>query len=212
MGKTKEKILDTARELFNKLGYSQVTIRQIASALGMSSGNLNYHFKTREEILETLYFQMVEQFDQRVEALDQHSFTLKAVHHDMKTSMARMVDYRFFWTDLYNLLSLSKIIRKHFEEARMTRVKGYQFLFSKLIEKELLHSPTFAQEYDFLIDRMIDYGNTWLYASTLYKGKRVTKSKIDHYAVKLLSILFPYLTKAGKAEYRDQFLTDIYYS
>ena len=58
MSKKKKLILEAARTLFNERGYSQVTIRMIALELNMSSGNLNYHFKKREDIFETLYFEI----------------------------------------------------------------------------------------------------------------------------------------------------------
>jgi AcrR family transcriptional regulator len=41
----------------------------IALELNMSSGNLNYHFKKREDIFEALYFEMVLEFDERIESL-----------------------------------------------------------------------------------------------------------------------------------------------
>ena len=77
MKNTRQKILDTSRNLFNDLGYSQVTIRMIASKLNMSSGNLNYHFRKREDILEALYFEMVQVFDERVQTLDSKQISLK---------------------------------------------------------------------------------------------------------------------------------------
>ena len=37
---TKQKILDTARELFNERGYNAVSLKDIADALNISKGNL----------------------------------------------------------------------------------------------------------------------------------------------------------------------------
>jgi len=39
----------------------------IAMELGMSSVNLNYHYKKREDILESFYFEIVKSFDKRDE-------------------------------------------------------------------------------------------------------------------------------------------------
>ena len=41
---TKQKILDTSLELFNKNGISNVRLQQIADETGISLGNLAYHF------------------------------------------------------------------------------------------------------------------------------------------------------------------------
>lgn len=116
MKNTRDKILNAARNLFNKQAYSNVTIRMIAKELQISSGNLNYHFKKKEEILEALYFEMVAEFDARVENLNKTEFDLETVYHDIKISMERMLYYSFFWTDLYNLLRANKKIKKHFKK------------------------------------------------------------------------------------------------
>ena len=44
MKTTKELIRNTARELFNERGYRAVSMRNIADALGISVGNLTYHY------------------------------------------------------------------------------------------------------------------------------------------------------------------------
>ena len=111
MKSTKDKILNTSRVLFNTFGYSNVTIRMIAKALQMSSGNLNYHFKKRDQILEALYFEMVATFDQRIEDLETQTPTLKKMQQEIYSSMKRMVAYKFFWTDLYNLLQINEPIK-----------------------------------------------------------------------------------------------------
>jgi len=99
MKDTKRKILDTARSLFNDFGFGNVTIRMIALKLKMSSGNLNYHFKTREEILEALYFEMVADFDDRIARLGGQEITLQSMKEDISQSLQRMIDFRFIWTD-----------------------------------------------------------------------------------------------------------------
>jgi AcrR family transcriptional regulator len=47
---TKEMIMASARELFLKKGYQQVSIRQVASELDYSHGSIYYHFKNKAEL------------------------------------------------------------------------------------------------------------------------------------------------------------------
>ena len=61
--KTRDKILQTALNLFNQHGVPNVTLRRIAAEMFISQGNLNYHFKHREDIIEALYFQLLETFE-----------------------------------------------------------------------------------------------------------------------------------------------------
>ena len=54
MADTRQRILDTARELFNEAGLARVGVREIARALRMSPGNLAYHFATKDELVAAL--------------------------------------------------------------------------------------------------------------------------------------------------------------
>ncbi|MGD6873796.1 TetR/AcrR family transcriptional regulator [Sutcliffiella horikoshii] len=53
---TQSMVMDAARELFRKKGYQQVSMRQIATALGYSHGAIYYHFKNKAE----LFYAMIE--------------------------------------------------------------------------------------------------------------------------------------------------------
>lgn len=201
MNKTKIRILRAARDLFNEQGYGNVTIRMIAGALKMSSGNLNYHFKKREDILEALYFEMVETFDQRITQLEEIEYTIQKVYDDMFSSLSRMIDYRFFWTDLYNILRSNSAIKTHFDAAHQARFKGYQYLYDRLIEKALMRDFEFDKEGEFLAERMINCSDTWLYSSFIY-DKKIDTNYIREETNNLLFMLFPYLTNKGKQAYK----------
>ena len=200
MKNRREKILSASRQIFNNKGYSNVTIRMIALELEISSGNLNYHFKKREDILEALYFEMVEEFDERVKQLGKRELTLQTIKNDIQESMERMVEYHFFWTDLYNLLRLNSKINTHFQKVYSDRCKGYQFLFKTLIKKEIMCQFKLSKQRDFLIEQMIGFSNTWLYNSFLY-GKDIHKKQIVLQTDSLLLMLYPHLTEKGKELY-----------
>ena len=204
MSKKKKLILDAARTLFNEKGYSQVTIRMIASKLNMSSGNLNYHYKKREDIFQALYFEMASEFDERVNRLSDTEISIEQIKNDIERSMKRMFDYSFFWTDLYNLLSINDKVQAHFQAVYKKRISGCLLLFKIMKEKGLMKDPSFKLEYDFLAERMINYGNTWLYSSSLYSNSLNT-ANIDFHVNIYLSMLYPFLTSKGKKEFQNLF-------
>ena len=227
MNSTKLKILEAARQLFNKEGYSNVTLRMIALELKMSVGNLNYHFNKKETLLEALYFEMVSEFDKRISELGSTPITLKSVKTDILQSMERMVAYSFFWTDLYFLLKLNPKITAHFNKAYQDRCKGTQLLFKILQENKILKPFQFNKEPILLIERLIAFSNTWLYNSSLYEQQinnldpkvqdtppkifldfeigleEINKTFIDQQANQWLTMLYPYFTDLGKTEYKN---------
>ncbi len=54
----KEDIRNTARRLFNERGYANVSMRDIAEVLGISVGNLTYHYRLKEELLEAVVLEI----------------------------------------------------------------------------------------------------------------------------------------------------------
>ncbi|MBM1105022.1 TetR/AcrR family transcriptional regulator [Aurantibacter crassamenti] len=200
MNDKKKVILNAAKTLFNDKGYHNVTIRMIALKLNMSSGNLNYHYKKREDIFEALYFEMVSEFDARVRDLPAVEVSISQIRNDIESSMKRMVAYTFFWTDLYNLLNVSEKVNEHFQGVYKNRKEGCLLLFKKMIEKGLMHKPDYEWDHKFLAERMVNYGNTWLYATGLYT-KKINRKDLNIQVNLLLSMLFPYLTPLGKKEF-----------
>ncbi len=47
-------ILDAAKEVFIDQGYNRITLRNIAQKAGITVGNLNYYYKTKEDLLRDL--------------------------------------------------------------------------------------------------------------------------------------------------------------
>ncbi len=47
-------ILDAARDIFMEQGYSSLTMRKVAARANISIGNLNYYYRTKEDLLRDL--------------------------------------------------------------------------------------------------------------------------------------------------------------
>ena len=62
-GDTRERIQDIALERFTENGYDQTSLREIAEDLGVTKAALYYHFKSKEEILESLLEQASTEID-----------------------------------------------------------------------------------------------------------------------------------------------------
>jgi len=52
--KTKDKIIYTAIKLFNKQGTNLVSTNHIAKEMGISPGNLYYHFRSKNDIIRSI--------------------------------------------------------------------------------------------------------------------------------------------------------------
>jgi AcrR family transcriptional regulator len=62
---TTDRILDVSRRLFNDKGYAATKLTEIASVVGISQGNLSYHFPTKRDLAMRLEAQTRERMQAR---------------------------------------------------------------------------------------------------------------------------------------------------
>ncbi|NLU75429.1 TetR/AcrR family transcriptional regulator [Streptomyces sp. HNM0575] len=71
-GNTRQRIQDISLELFAARGYEKTSLREIAEHLGVTKAALYYHFKTKEEIVISLFDDLARPCDELIDwALEQ---------------------------------------------------------------------------------------------------------------------------------------------
>jgi AcrR family transcriptional regulator len=202
MKKTREIILDTSLELFNSLGLSKVTLRTIANKMEISQGNLNYHFKKREDIIETLYFQLVQNVDSSMSSMKEPKNPFQLLVSISQTIMSNFFEYRFFLLDFVQIMRENKKIRTHYTELTILRELQFLSLFNLLIENDLMRKEVLPNEYKNLYKRFQILGDFWISDAEILNSN-ITKKTILTYSVILTQAIFPYLTLKGQKEYHS---------
>ena len=105
----KIEILETARKLFNESNTQAVTTNHIAKAMGISPGNLHYHYKNREEIVRLLYKQMRGEMTLSIDELPK---ALKELEKHQKVLIGIQWEYRFFFREILFLFSRDTTLEK----------------------------------------------------------------------------------------------------
>jgi AcrR family transcriptional regulator len=200
MKKTREIILDTSLELFNSLGLSKVTLRTIANKMEISQGNLNYHFKKREDIIETLYFQLVQNVDSSMSSMKEPKNPFQLLVSISQTIMFNFHEYRFFLLDFVQIMRENKKIRTHYTDLTIRRELQFLSLFNLLIENDLMRKEVLPNEYKNLYKRFQMLSEFWISDAEIHNSK-IIKKTISTYSVILTQAIFPYLTLKGQKEY-----------
>jgi AcrR family transcriptional regulator len=202
MKKTREIILDTSLELFNSLGLSKVTLRTIANKMEISQGNLNYHFKKREDIIETLYFQLVQNVDSSMSSMKEPKNPFQLLVSISQTIMSNFFEYRFFLLDFVQIMRENKKIRTHYTELTILRELQFLSLLNLLIENDLMRKEVLPNEYKNLYKRFQMLSEFWISDAEIHNSK-IIKKTISTYSVILTQAIFPYLTLKGQKEYHS---------
>lgn len=199
---TKEIILSTSLNLFNSSGLSQVTLRTIAKKMGISQGNLNYHFKKRDDIIETLYFQLVHRIDSTMLDLQKTKNPFQLLVSISKMIMTNFYEYRFFMLDFVQIMRENEVVRKHYAELSIQREQQFSMLFNLLIENDLMRKEILPNEYQNLYKRFQILGDFWISDAEII-NPNITKKTILTYSAVLIQAIFPYLTSKGQKEYHS---------
>ena len=200
MKNTKERILKVSLELFNTKGLSKIKLRTIANKMGISQGNLNYHFKKREDILEALYFRLIQSLNQRISEIDEADNILKALLVLSETVMLELYEYRFILLDFVQIMRENERIKLHFRALQELRKKQFLLFFDLLINKGLMRKEKLPNEYNNLYKRLQILGDFWMSSAEISQN-HVDKEAILKYKEIINQTIFPYLTKKGKKEY-----------
>ena len=144
--KTRERILECALRLFNERGEPNVTPLELATEMGISPGNLYYHFHGKEPLIQGLFLR----FNEALEPLLDPPADVLLGTDDfwlfLHLIVERMAHYRFLFQDLSNLASrfpkLARGIRSLLQGLKRTLAA----LLSDLDEQGALISRREAQQ------------------------------------------------------------------
>ena len=100
---TRQKILDAAVECFNREGIANVRLQHIADEAFVSVGNMTYHYRNKEAIVQAIWEQLVEQ--QRNLLAE---FRVVPLFEDIERLLAQTFalqqKYLFFYADTLELM------------------------------------------------------------------------------------------------------------
>jgi AcrR family transcriptional regulator len=101
---TRERIVQASLELFNAQGERSVTTNHIAAHLGISPGNLYYHYRNKQAIIAELFGAYEREVRSFLQVPTDRPLTLDDKASYLKSLLDVMWRYRFLHRDLEHLL------------------------------------------------------------------------------------------------------------
>ncbi|KTF12302.1 TetR/AcrR family transcriptional regulator [Pseudoalteromonas sp. H105] len=124
---TKDKIIKTSIALFNQHGERAITTNHIASHMGISPGNLYYHFKNKEDIIRHIFALYSEHLHTQFSPVDKNEDGFVQLSGYLDALFELMWRFHFFYDNLGDILSRDDELKKNyiaFQAALLTQVRG----------------------------------------------------------------------------------------
>lgn len=85
--RTRQQIIDAARQVFHQYGVAHATLEQVASAAGLTRGAVYWHFKDKVELFHAMHADVLDPTQERVDAVlfsPGHADPLDAIEAGLK--------------------------------------------------------------------------------------------------------------------------------
>jgi len=133
---TREKIIQSAKELFSKKGYNHTTVEDIVKHAGLSKGAFYFYFKSKDQLMEELINSMAERTKEIMRRwLNKGLSAEEMIRGHIRDFLIecyqdRHIAYVFFFELLCNREEFKRLHKRHMEDivALLTKMveKGYK--------------------------------------------------------------------------------------
>lgn len=129
--RTAERILEVTLELFNRFGEPNVSTTLISSELGISPGNLYYHYPAKDELINSLF----EKYEKSLVDLLNASDGVRNVEDAwffLHSLFEIIWDYRFLYRDLNDLLSKNRLLETRFQAVLRHKTRAIRTMLAAM--------------------------------------------------------------------------------
>ncbi|QIB65231.1 TetR/AcrR family transcriptional regulator [Kineobactrum salinum] len=203
--KTRDRILVASLALFNEEGEAHTTTIDIAAVLDISPGNLYYHFRGKDQIIQELFAQFEQALGETLKApLERPLGTPGKVEDNwyyLYVVLEDMWQYRFFYHNLDNILQRYPDIRRSFRRLLQRQRETLLAIGRNLLDQAVISVDN--EQLQNLVDNMSLTLTFWFSYEQLLCRQRSAQLTIHQGVLQLLTLVAPYLGNAQLAFYRD---------
>lgn len=198
-GATARRILEHARHAFNERGVAAVGIREIARDLGLSPGNVSYHFPTKEALIAAL----VREGHAANNALVNPPSGLRGfddVNAAVRAIMRRDLENPWLLRDYVELLVSMPALRRLHDEMQQVREARAETIVTRLIEEGLLDRERVERRRSLLVRQIFTQVFFWLPAAIVSAPARDPGARLDLHARATMALFLAYCTPTGRPQ------------
>ena len=197
MKKTQEKIIIATIDLFNKTGVSNIRLQDIAKEVGISPGNLTYHYKTKKDLLGAILLDMTN--EQRiVRSTNEALVDSIDIISILLNYLSFQIQYRFFYRDILEIISLvpeaKDLLDQHIENV----IEFSKNAIYLSIRKGYMKAEPHEGHYELFSKNAWAILHSWLREREVFGEEKIS---LYHAILAVLELHYFYLTEEGLVRY-----------
>ena len=193
--RTAERILEVTLDLFNRFGEPNVSTTLISAELGISPGNLYYHYPAKDELINSLF----DRFETALNELLNASDGVRDVEDAwffMHSLFELIWQHRFLYRDLNDLLSKNRRLETHFQTVLKNKTRAVKTLLDGMSRAGAVHID--SREVEATATSMVVVLTYWLNFEYVRDPRNAlepenAQSALLRGAQHVLNLLAPYL-------------------
>ena len=192
---TRQRILDASLAMFNAQGESNVTTNHIADELEISPGNLYYHFRNKDDIIEQLFGRYEERMDEALSAPSGRLPELEDIWLQLHLVFECIWDYRFLYRDLVEIVARNRRLRMRFARILKRADERAHLVMRGLSQAGIMRGT--ADELEAAATNVLVLSTFWLnYAAV--RGDKDEQQAIRQGIIQVMMLLAPFLRDAER--------------
>ncbi len=202
-GTNKERIIETALELFNVRGVQRVSTNHIATHLGISPGNLYYHFANREEIVRAIFPRIEESVHAAIALPEDPPISAAALGAYYLAGLEGLWDYRFFYLEVTAITRADATLCDRYRELHEWLIATFVRLFTLLTRQGDMRSDLATPELERIAVNAFIVWFAWVgYVHTARPEHEVGRVDMAEGALQSFLVLAPHLDEGFRERVR----------
>lgn len=189
--KTRDRILLTSLLLFNQEGEQNVTTVDIANEMDISPGNLYYHFKGKESIIEALYNNYELQLSGLLNQSLEHTLSVEDHWLFIYILFEEIYKFRFFYLNVADIMFKYPDIERRFRRLLLLKIDTIEALCKNLLQR--LEVTVERSDIRFLAENIAQSMMYWFSYQQLVRPQTKGEELVHLGVYHILSLAAPYI-------------------
>lgn len=190
--KTRERIVQTSLYLFNQEGESHVTTLDIANEMDISPGNLYYHFRGKEQIIEEIFGRFEHSMTDIYSAPIKKTLKVEDNWFYLFVVFEEIYNYRFLYYNLTDITQRYDVIGKRFKQLLHLKLQSAKALCRSLVDAGILKATD--SQLEVLANSIVLTITYWMSYNYLQTGNKDSELVLHKGVYQVMSLIAPYLT------------------